>query len=154
MLHLDPGRAGPKPARPPVRIRLRYRAVPLSAETLEAIRTNARARAFYNGRVLRRLGRFANDVPVKLGKTTLKPSTWDAGFVCLSKGRWHFVVLDRDGEAGVDLPRVESGRREQPVGVRSQPPEYRAGVEPGHYREARADPRPFVSESRRGHPSA
>jgi hypothetical protein len=115
MLHLDPGRAGPKPARPPVRIRVRFRAVPLSPETLASIRTNPRARAFYNGRVLRRLARFANDVPVRLGGKTLKPSTWDAGFVCLTKNRWHFVVLDRDGEAAATAPiAVTAGEAEIP----------------------------------------
>ena len=103
-LELDPGRAGPEPVRPPVRVRIRYRAVSLGAETLEAMRANPRARAFYNARVLRRLVQLTTDVPLLVGKVRLEPGTHDAGFRNQSEGRWHFLVLDREGRPQVDVP--------------------------------------------------
>ena len=103
-LELEPGRAGPEPAQPPVRVRVRYRAVSLSAATLEAMRTHSRAQAFYNARVLRRLVQLTTDVPLLIGKTRLEAGTHDAGFRCQGQGRWRFLVLDREGRPRVDVP--------------------------------------------------
>jgi hypothetical protein len=103
-LHLEPGRAGPEPATPPVRITMRYRAVSLGTETLEAIRTDSRVRAFFNGRVLRRLVQFTTDVPLTLGEARLKPGTYDAGFTAQGEGRWRFVVLDHAGKTQLSEP--------------------------------------------------
>ena len=104
MLHLEPGRAGPEPATPPVRIAVRYRAVSLDPRTLEAIASQPRVRAFFNGRVLRRLVQFTTDVPLTLGETRLKPGTYDAGFTAQGEGRWRFVVLDHAGKTRLSEP--------------------------------------------------
>lgn len=103
-IELDPGRAGPEPARPPVRIRVRYRAVSLSAGTLETMRTHPRAQAFFNARVLRRLVQLSTDVPLQIGAERLAPGTHDAGFRSESDGRWRFLVLDRQGRPRIEVP--------------------------------------------------
>jgi len=106
ILQFDPGQAGPPPARPAVRVKVRYRAVSLSPETLETIRTNPRAQAFFNARVLRRLMQFTADIPLKIGRAEVKPGTYDAGFACLGEAQWHFVVVDKAGKALVNQPLV------------------------------------------------
>jgi hypothetical protein len=106
ILQLAPGQVGPPPARPSVRVKARYRAVSLSPETLETIRTNPRAQAFFNARVLRRLIQFTTDVPLKVGRTVVKPGTHDAGFACLGERQWRFVVVDKAGKELVSQPLV------------------------------------------------
>jgi len=106
ILQLEPGQAGPAPARPSVRVKVRYRAVSLSRKTLETIRTNPRAQAFFNARVLRRLLQFTTDVPLKVGRTVVKPGTHDAGFACLGERQWRFVVIDKAGKELVSQPLV------------------------------------------------
>ena len=103
-LELEPGQVGPETVRPPVRVRVRYRAISLSTETLETMRSNPRAQAFYNARVLRRLVQLTTDVPLLIGKARLEPGTHDAGFRCEGPDRWHFLVLDREGRPRIDVP--------------------------------------------------
>ncbi len=105
---IDPGRVGPPPARASIRVKARYRAIPLDARTLKAIRTQPRARAFFNGRVLRRLVQLTTDVPITFGKTTLRPGMYDAGFSSQGKMKWRFVVVDRSGKVLVNEPLVLS----------------------------------------------
>lgn len=104
----------PTPPQPAPRVQLRYRAVPLSAETLAAIRENPRARAFYNGRVFRRLIQLRTDIPLEIGDKRIDAGGYDAGLECLGAGKWRFVIVDRAGRPVVEAPLLVT-RAETPI---------------------------------------
>ncbi len=104
----------PAPRQPAPRVQLRYRAVPLSPETLDAIRDNPRARAFYNGRVFRRLIQLDSDVALDFGDVRVEAGGYDAGLECLGPGKWRFVIVDRAGRPVVQAPLLVT-RAETPI---------------------------------------